>query len=497
MGFVQKLASRNPRVLNKKAVDKKKVDKLPEIHRPWIDDIKIKCSKCGKESSRVLDVGDVWLDAGIVPFSTLNYLTDKKYWEKWFPADLISESMPGQSRGWFNALFFASVTLTGKVPFKSLFGYETVKDEKGEEMHKSKGNTIWFDDAVEEVGADPIRLLYCLQDPAQELKFGFGILKKELKNQINILSNINRLVENSKESKNFKIEDKWILSKLNSLIKKVTRELENMHPHLATRALKDFWLNDLSRSYIQFVRDRISSNDFTAKSVLRKVYIELIKLLSPIVPFACEKVWQNLREKKIVKEESVHLCPWPKFDEKKIDKRLEDKMNQIKDIISVGLMERDMRKVGIRWPYKNLVLSTSSKENKKLIKEFELLLKTQLNVENVIIKESKNRSVLIGFEDFQVLLEEKGYSRELSRKVQAFRKKLGLNKEQNIELSISVDNRDFGEALEKNKDFIKHRTNAKKMKVFPPGEGNRERFEHTIDFNIRDNTGWIAIKNPR
>ena len=164
--------------LKKKSIDKEKVDKLPEIHRPWIDEIKIKCSKCKKEVSRVLDVGDAWLDAGIVPFSTLNYLNNKKYWREWFPAELISENMPGQYRGWFNALFWASVALEGKTPFKAMFGYETLKDEKGEGMHKSKGNTIWFDDAVKKIGADPIRLLYCLQDPSQELRFGFHIMKE-------------------------------------------------------------------------------------------------------------------------------------------------------------------------------------------------------------------------------------------------------------------------------------------------------------------------------
>ena len=480
--------------LREKAIDKKKVDNLLEIHRPWIDEIKIRCSECKKEVKRILDVGDAWLDAGIVPFSTIGpYLKNKKEWEEWFPADLISENMPGQSRGWFNALYWASVTLTEKAPFKSLFGYESLKDEKGKEMHKSKGNVIWFDDAVEQIGADSMRLLYCLQDPAQELKFGFNVVK-EPRNNLNILYNLNRLVENSKESKGIKIEDKWILSRLNSLIKYVTKELEDLHPHLATRAIKYFWLNDLSRRYIQIIRDRLSSDDETVKTVLRKVYIDLVKLISPINPFITEKIWQDLRNKKIVKEESVHLSSWPKADEKKIDKKLEREMNQINDIISVGLMKRDNLKTGIRWPYKNLIISTSSKDNKKLIKKFESLLKTQLNVENVIIKENKNRSVLV---DFKVLLEDKGYARELSRHVQAFRKKRGLNKKQGIELYISVNNREFGEALEKNEDFIKHRTNAKKMKVFPPGEGNRERFEHTIDFNIRFNTGWIALKISR
>ena len=173
--------------------------------------------------------------------------------------------------------------ITGKTPFKSLFGYETLKDEKGEEMHKSKGNAIWFDNAVEKIGADTMRLMYCLQEPSQDLRFGFHVAK-EPKNNINILYNISRLVEPSGTAKKFRAEDKWILSKLNSLIKKVTEELEKLHPHLATKALQDFWLNDFSRGYIQFVRDRLNENDENAKYTLKEIYINLLKLLPPFIP---------------------------------------------------------------------------------------------------------------------------------------------------------------------------------------------------------------------
>ncbi len=287
----------NMKELRERAADKKKVDNLKEIHRPWIDGIKIKCQKCGKEAERIKDVGDAWLDAGIVPFSTLNYLTDREYWKKWFPADLISESMPGQSRGWFNALMWASVAITGKAPYKSLLGYETLKDEKGNEMHKSKGNAIWFDEAVEKIGADPMRLLYCLQDPSQELRFGFNVVK-EPTNNLTIFYNISKLVEKSKGTKKLNIEDKWIISKLNSLIKTMTEELDNLHLYVAARALQNFWANDLSRGYIQFVRDRLAENDEAAKGTLNEVYLTLLKLASPIIPFTTEKIWQELKREK-------------------------------------------------------------------------------------------------------------------------------------------------------------------------------------------------------
>src|SRR5262249_44875954 len=126
-------------------------------HRPWIDAVKVKCPKCGAHVSRIKDVGNPWLDAGIVPFSTLNYRHDRKYWEEWFPADWISESFPGQFRNWFYSLLAMSAALTKHEPFKTVFSYALMRDEKGEDMHKSKGNAIWFEDAAEKMGADTMR----------------------------------------------------------------------------------------------------------------------------------------------------------------------------------------------------------------------------------------------------------------------------------------------------------------------------------------------------
>ncbi len=440
--------------LREKATDKKKVDVLPEIHRPWIDEIKIKCKKCGKEVERIKDVGDAWLDAGIVPFSTIGpYLENKKEWGKWFPADLISENMPGQFRGWFNALFWSSVTLAGKAPFKAVFGYETLKDEKGEEMHKSKGNAIWFDDVIEKIGADPIRLLYCLQDPSQELRFGFTVLK-EPKNSINILCNMANLVEYVGQQKAEKIEDKWILSRLNSLIKNFTEGLESLHPHLATRALQDFWLKDLSRGYIQLVRDRLSSNDKEAKYILEEVYVQLIKLCSPILPFITESVWQELREKKVVKEESVHLTKWPKAEDKKIDKKLEEEFEIALQIIEVGLSVRDKEQVGLKWPLAKAII----KSDKEIRKEFQEIIMRQLNVKKAEITKGKLEVTL----DTKLTpeLEGEGYAREIARRIQAARKNAGLNKGDKIELAIETKLN-----IQKHLSFIKDRTDSEKITV--------------------------------
>ncbi|MBU1051558.1 MAG: isoleucine--tRNA ligase [Nanoarchaeota archaeon] len=445
--------------LRKKAVDKKKVDKLPELHRLWIDEIKIKCGKCGKEVSRIPDVGDAWLDAGIVMFSTLDYLGKKEYWKKWYPADLISENMPGQYRGWFNAIMWAGVALTGKTPFKAMFGYETLKDEHGEEMHKSKGNAIWFDEAVEKIGADAMRLLYCLQEPAQELRFGFNAVK-EPKNNLNILFNISRLVENSRKGKVKAIEDKWILSRFNSLVKKVTGELEELHPHQATRALQDFWLNDLSRGYVQFVRDRLAGEDPEVKSVLREVYVGLLKLCAPVVPFLAEKLWQDLKEKRLVKEESIHLCKWPKQDEGKIYKQIENGFENVMGIIEKGLAERDRYKIGLRWPLAKARVRGSFKLNE----EFKSVIARQINVKKVEMKEVKEKEVVVEL-DTKITpeLEAEGFARELARKIQAERKKAGLKKGDLITLEIFADDK-MKKMFKTWEKFLEERTNSKGVK---------------------------------
>jgi len=464
--------------LREKALDKKKVDSLAEIHRPWIDEIKIKCLKCGKDVERVKDVGDAWLDAGIVPFSTLNYLKDKEYWKKWFPADFICENMPGQFRGWFNALMWASVAISGKAPFKSVLGYETLKDEKGEEMHKSKGNAIWFDDAVYKIGADSMRLIYCLQDPTQELRFGFN-MAKEPKNNLTIFYNLSRLIDNVKKAEKQNIEDKWITSKFNSLIKTVTEELEKLHPHLAARALQNFWVNDFSRGYIQLIRDRLSENNSAAKLTLNEIYTPLLKLAAPMIPFITETIWQELRNKSMVKEESVHLSLWPKFDAKKIDDKLEKQFEILMKAIEIGLAQRDKVKIGLKWPLKKAILTLT--QDSKVIESENLkeIITRQLNVKKVELKTGTEYKVELDTKTTPEL-EAEGYAREFARNVQSARKKEGLERGQLIELKIKADDK-IKNYLKQFIEFLKERTNSNSVEFLD----NLPKI--TAEFNIKEN----------
>ncbi len=441
--------------LREKAVDPKKVDALPELHRPWIDEINVRCAKCKKEAARVLDVGDAWLDAGIVPFSTLQYMEDKKDWGKWFPADFICENMPGQYRGWFNALFWASVALTGKAPMKAILGYETVKDERGEEMHKSKGNAIWFDDAVEKVGADPMRLLYTLQDPAQELRFGFTVLKEPTNNLL-ILHNLSKLLEKGAAATSKKAEDLWIMSKAQALVKHVTSELDNLHPHQAMRAIQDFWLKDLSRGYVQIVRDRLAGRDREAHSTLLSAYATVITLAAPFIPFITDAIWQDLRKNGLAREESVHLASWPKSESKKIDVGLEKQFAQALKIIELGLAERDKAKIGLRWP-----LSSAMVSGAHVPKELQEIVARQLNVKTVQIQKGSELSVSLDT-TMTPDLEAEGFAREVMRKIQVERKNAGLNKGDLIDLEIFAE-RAVTRMLEQHLATIQEKTNARTL----------------------------------
>src|SRR5205823_2601126 len=223
-------------------------------HRPYVDSIRIICPKCGASVQRIRDVGNPWLDAGIVPYSTLNYRHDREYWRQWFPADWVSESFPGQFRNWFYALLAMSTVMENAAPFKTLFSYALLRDENGEDMHKSKGNAIWFEDAAERMGADIMRWMYLRHPQASNLNFGWHGADEIKRGFLSTLWNTYSFFttyasidgwtpEARKERSEDRREgtdppeerdgleqpelDRWALSELNALVESVTESLEN------------------------------------------------------------------------------------------------------------------------------------------------------------------------------------------------------------------------------------------------------------------------------
>ena len=394
-------------------------------HKPQVDNIKIKCSKCDKEVSRIPDVGNPWLDAGIVPLSTLNYSQNKDYWKKWFPADFICESFPGQFKNWFYALLVMSQVMTDTYPTKTIFGFATVKDEKGAEMHKSTGNAIWFDDGIEKMGADPMRWLYAKQNIVNDLKFGYNTVdeaKRRLLTLWNSFYFFTTYIENKdsldgKLPKSKNILDKWILFRFFHLVEESTKAMEKYNVSKANIAAENFFINDLSLWYIRRSRKRFQQED--SKEAVQTFYyvlLNLIKMLAPTIPFITEKMYQELKVDGM--PESVHLCDWPEGNKKFINLDLEEKMERIRDIVSEALAKRKEVSLKVRQPLQSLKIKDSD-----LVDLHQLIL-DEVNVKEIIVDEKVEDIVL----DMNITdeLKEEGMLREIIRSIQSLRKDLGL-----------------------------------------------------------------------
>ncbi len=367
-------------------------------HRPWIDAVKIKCSKCGAVISRILDVGNPWLDAGIVAYSTLNYRHDRGYWARWFPADLICESLPGQFRTWFYSMLAMSTILERRPPFRTCFGHGQVQDEKGQEMHKSSGNMIEFDDAAETIGADVMRWIYCRSRPEKNLLFGYT-LAEEVKRRFliplwNVYSffvtyaNLDKWTPKDATTK-YSLLDRWILSKLQQLVQDVTSCLEKYDAHSATASLEQF-VDELSKWYVRRSRRRFwkSEADVDKKTAYTTLYTcltTIIKLLAPFLPFVAEEIYQNLVcSVKSDAAESVHHNDWLLADVSLIDEKLMANMDLAVKICSLGRSARNKAGMKLRQPLKEVKV-VAEKPILKQLKSLRDLIKDELNIKELVL----------------------------------------------------------------------------------------------------------------
>jgi isoleucyl-tRNA synthetase len=457
---------------------RQKAIKLPkekiDLHKPWIDKVKLKC-KCGKEMKRIPDVIDCWYDSGSASFAQFHYpFENKSEFEKRFPYDFIAEAID-QTRGWFYTLHVLGVALFDKPAYKNVICAEHVVDENGEKMSKSKGNIIKPREILNLTGVDAVRLQFCTSEAGNQKRFSYNLMKESVIPFLTILYNsfnYYKQLENKKNKK--RIEDEWILSKLNSTIKKVTEELENYSLNKPFEEISNFVVNDLSRNYIKMTRDRDDTKGIIGEA-LRKVSL----LLAPFAPYISEYIYSEFSN------DSVHLSSFPKTDKKKINEKLERDFENVLKIIEKGLAERDKVQIGLKWPLSRAVIHTSE----KLEKDFIEIIKSQLNVKHIETKIAKEFSVILDTKLTEEL-EAEGYAREISRTIQDFRKKLGLNKKEKVEISV-ITSENFKKILEKNKKFIQERTNSKKLEIVTTG---KERFKNNTEFKIKDKRGIIGIK---
>ncbi|MGH2598493.1 MAG: isoleucine--tRNA ligase, partial [Dehalococcoidia bacterium] len=339
-------------------------------HRPWVDAVKIACRSCGATVSRIKDVGNPWLDAGIVPFSTMFYTTDRAEWATWFPADFITESFPGQFRNWFYSMLAQSTVLTGERPYKTVLGFALLRDEQGKEMHKSAGNAIWFDDGAERMGVDVMRWLFCQHNPSLNLNFGYHLGDEIRRRFILPLWNSYAFFVNYAALDGFDpadpandvlraertMLDRWILSRLQGVIGEVGARLDDFDAAGATRALEEFVVEELSNWYIRrnrrrFWKTEADRDKAAAYLTLHEVLVTLTKLLAPFIPFLADEMYDNLV--RVVRPEapaSVHLTDFPAPDVAKVDATLDREMAALLAAVSLGRAARTKASAKVRQP---------------------------------------------------------------------------------------------------------------------------------------------------
>ena len=369
-------------------------------HRPWIDKVKIRHPKTGLVGTRILDVGNPWLDAGIVPFSTLGYLTDQDYWRRWFPGDFVTECFPGQFRHWFYSLLAMSALLEEKAPFKTLLGHALVKDETGQDMHKSWGNAIWFDDAAEKMGVDVMRWMYAAQNLESNLWFGYGPadnIRKKLITFWNVYSffatyaavdNFDPLSDGDLEEGSLTILDKWILAKMHLLIRDGRKTMDQFN---VSRFMKLFelFLDDISNWYVRRNRRRFwkSEDDGdkkTAYATLYHVLVNTIQCLAPILPFSTEIIYQNLvRNTDPNAHESVHHSDFPVENDKWINEDLIKKVDTLKKLVELGRSARSQSKQKIRQPLPKVLFAMENDDLANFVMENQDIILDEINVKAI------------------------------------------------------------------------------------------------------------------
>jgi isoleucyl-tRNA synthetase len=403
-------------------------------HRPWIDLVKISCGKCGETASRVSDVGNPWLDAGIVPYSTMKYNTDRKYWEKWFPADFITECFPGQFRNWFYAILAMSTMMENRPPFKVLLGHGLVRDERGEEMHKSKGNSIAFGEAADTgwevktakgvekraaMGADLMRWLYCRNQPAANINFGSGPAEElrakfvlKLWNSYAFFCNYAALDGFDPAKPQVPVKDRpdidrWILSELQLLIQTARKSFEEFNVMAFCLEAEKFVDAKLSNWYIRRNRPRFWKSEKgpdkqAAYLTLYTVLETFARLIAPVMPFLSEVMYQNLAVGgadldavvDIPGSASVHHTPYPEADEALIDSALSAEMDALLGLVTLGSAARNQVKIKVRQPLAELTVQPGSDVDRRAALRFADQICDELNIKKVAIHDPSKGPLL-------------------------------------------------------------------------------------------------------
>ncbi len=377
-------------------------------HKPWIDLVKIKHPETGLIGTRVPDVGNPWLDAGIVPYSTMEYRKDPEYWEKWFPADFIVESLPGQFRNWFYAILAMSTVMENKPPIKTIMGHALVKDEQGDDMHKSAGNAIWFEDAAEKMGVDVMRWMYASQVPVNNLNFGYAAADEVRRKVLTLWNTYSFFVTYARLDKFDPLAsldestltelDRWILARLNQLVGQARKDYDSYQADKLMLKINRF-VDELSNWYVRRSRRRFwkSENDtdkWAAYHTLYQSLVTLAKLIAPISPFFTEALYQNL----VVSldsgaPQSIHLCSFPEVDERWMNDALLRRVEVVIKTVELGRAARNKANLKVRQPLANISVHFPDEKDRAFADDLQDQILEELNIKMLTVVENTDTLV--------------------------------------------------------------------------------------------------------
>ena len=430
-------------------------------HKPYIYDVKIQCEKCGGIANRLNDVGNVWLDAGIVGFSTLidpetkkiSYTTNQTYWREWYPADFITESFPGQFKNWFYSMIAMSTVLEKNTCFKTVLGYASMLGEDGRPMHKSWGNAIEFNEGADKIGVDVMRWMFTKHNPEQNLLFGYKAADETrrkfhllLWNIYNFFVTYANLDEWDSKAISKNVLDQWIMHRLEELIQKVTNSLEKFDAATAAGEIEIF-VTDVSQWYVRRSRERVgpsakhNDDKICCLATLYKILVTISRLLAPFTPFLAEEIYRNLTG-----NESVHLEEWPETTLKAVNQNfdLNDQMRTVRQICELGHSLRKTNGIKVRQPLNTCQISNIKYQmTEKLLQ----LIKDELNVKNVTLVKGNGEMKVQLDTDLTPELVLEGDARELVRQIQILRKEKGCTIDERIRVTLPEKHRNLPEKM--------------------------------------------------